>query len=75
VLVGVKINVMKRVKVKGSGTELISSNLMGGEFDFYDDCPICRMMKKAEEKGGQPTEKEVKKAFKEAEKERKKSLN
>ena len=38
---------------------------IGGKME-YDDCPICQMMKKAEEEGREPTMKEMKKAFKKA---------
>ena len=34
--------------------------------DFFDDCPICRMMKKAKEESREPTPDEMKKAYKEA---------
>lgn len=31
--------------------------------EFYDDCPICRVTKKAREEGREPTEEELKEAF------------
>ena len=40
----------KKVLISSSGT-------------FYDDCPICRAMKKAEEEGRSLSEAEVKDAF------------
>ena len=64
---------MKRTKLDGSDMEIISGGM--GDFGHFDDCAVCKLMKKAEEEGRQPTEKEMKKAFKEAEEERKKSLN
>ena len=49
---------MKISRKKIGSIELISSNE-----SFYDDCPVCRLMKKAEEEGREPTEKELMEAF------------
>lgn len=51
----------KSKKIK-NGTYLVSSSN-----EYYDDCPICRLMKKAEEEGQSPTTEEIIKASKEAE--------
>lgn len=37
--------------------------LVASSDSYYDDCPICQAMKKAEEKGRSLSEKEVKEAF------------
>jgi tetratricopeptide (TPR) repeat protein len=34
--------------------------------EFFDDCPICQLMKMAKEQGREPTEEEIKQAFKKA---------
>lgn len=34
--------------------------------DYFDDCPVCQAMKKAEEKGKSLTTEELKEAFKKA---------
>lgn len=34
--------------------------------DFFDDCPICRMMRHAKEEGREPTLAEMKEAYKKA---------
>ena len=34
--------------------------------EFFDDCPICQAMKAAKEQGREPTEEELKEAFKKA---------
>ncbi|PIV43476.1 MAG: hypothetical protein COS26_00445 [Candidatus Nealsonbacteria bacterium CG02_land_8_20_14_3_00_40_11] len=34
--------------------------------EFFDDCPICRLMKAAKEQGREPTSEELKEAFKKA---------
>ena len=34
--------------------------------EFFDDCPICQLMKAAKEQGREPTEEELKEAFKKA---------
>ncbi len=36
--------------------------------DFFDDCAICQMMKRAKEIGKEPTLDEIKEAYKKAEK-------
>lgn len=33
------------------------------ENNFYDDCPICRLMSACDKEGRQPTEEELKEAF------------
>lgn len=63
----------KRTKVGKNGVELISGGM--DDFEFDDDCAVCRAMKKAKERGKDLTEKELIKAFGEAEKERMKTLN
>jgi hypothetical protein len=56
----------KKKKV-GKDTYVVSANYdTNKKFEFYDDCPICRAMKKAEEEGRGLSEKELKKAFQEA---------
>jgi len=37
--------------------------------EFFDDCPICRLMKAAKEQGREPTADESKEAFKKAKEE------
>ena len=37
--------------------------------EFFDDCPICRLMKSAKEQGREPTEEELKEAFAKAKEE------
>lgn len=37
--------------------------LINSDNEFYDDCPVCRLMKKAEKEGREPTEKELEEAF------------
>lgn len=32
--------------------------------EFFDDCPICQLMEAAKEQGREPTEDELKEAFK-----------
>ncbi|MFH0854503.1 MAG: hypothetical protein V1891_03350 [bacterium] len=49
-----KKNDFKYKLVSGPGDEL------------FDDCPICRAMKAAQDKGREPTEEELKEAFKKA---------
>lgn len=44
--------------MKTDKTILVSSN-----DELYDDCPVCRLMKKAEEEGREPTERELEEAF------------
>lgn len=34
--------------------------------EFFDNCPICRLMKTAKEQGREPTKEELKEAFKKA---------
>jgi len=34
--------------------------------EFFDDCPICRVTKAVKEHGREPTEEELKEAFKKA---------
>ena len=34
--------------------------------EFFDDCPICQLMKAAKEQGREPTLEELKEAFKKA---------
>lgn len=34
--------------------------------DFFDDCPICQLMKATKEQGREPTEEELKEALKKA---------
>lgn len=34
--------------------------------EFFDDCPICRLMKATKEQGREPTAEELKEAFKKA---------
>ena len=34
--------------------------------EFFDDCPICQVMKAAKEQGREPTLEELKEAFKKA---------
>ena len=41
--------------------------LIGPE-DYFDDCPVCQTMNKAEEQNRNLTEPEIKKAFKESKK-------
>jgi len=36
------------------------------EEEFFDDCPICRLMKSAKEQGREPTTEGLKEAFKKA---------
>ena len=36
--------------------------------EFFDDCPICHLMKRAVEEGREPSRQELRKAFKEAKK-------
>lgn len=42
--------------------------LVNSSDQYFDDCPICQAMKKAEKEKRDLTEKEVKKAFKKAKK-------
>lgn len=42
--------------------------LVSSSNTYYDDCPICQAMKKAEEEGRSLSEKEVKEAFAKANK-------
>ena len=51
----------KSQKLATGGTYVVSS-----DDKYYDDCPVCRLMKKAEEEGRQPTEQELEEAFKKA---------
>ena len=37
--------------------------------EFFDDCPICRLMKAAKEQGREPTAEELKEAFRKAKEE------
>lgn len=54
-----KINKVKtKVSDKGGQTFVVSSSN-----SYYDDCPICRAMKKAEEEGRSLSEAELKEAF------------
>jgi hypothetical protein len=39
------------------------------EKEFFDDCPICRLMKAVKEQGREPTPEELKEAFKKAKEE------
>ena len=41
-------------------------NMEKDDNQYYDDCPICRLMRACEKEGRQPTEEELKKAFSEA---------
>lgn len=52
---------MEKVKIKkrlDSKKVLVSSS-----DEYFDDCPVCRLMKKAEEEGREPTERELEEAF------------
>lgn len=49
---------MKTNKTSDSEEVLISS---GDE--YFDNCPVCRLMKKTEKKGRSPTEEELAEAF------------
>ena len=49
---------MKRKDILNSRKVVVSSS-----DDYFDDCPICRLMKKAESEGVSPTEKELEEAF------------
>ncbi|KKQ92105.1 MAG: hypothetical protein UT58_C0005G0021 [Microgenomates group bacterium GW2011_GWC1_39_7b] len=54
-----KSKVKKEVKKEvDSEYQLISSS-----DEFFDDCPVCRLMKKTEKEGRSPTEKELEEAF------------
>jgi hypothetical protein len=44
---------------------MMKKKFQDSEF-YFDDCPICRVMKKAENEGKDITYDELKKAFKEA---------
>ncbi|MBI2041468.1 MAG: hypothetical protein HYT20_00425 [Candidatus Nealsonbacteria bacterium] len=37
-----------------------------GDDELFDDCPICQAMKAAKEQGKEPTQEELKEAFKKA---------
>jgi len=41
---------------------------VNNEEEFFDDCPICRLMKAAKEQGREPATEELKEAFKKAKK-------
>lgn len=50
---------MSKIKKEGvSKFQLVSSS-----DEFFDDCPVCRLMKRAEKEGRSPTEKEVEEVF------------
>ncbi len=49
--------------------------LISSSESFYDDCPICRAMKKAEEEGRSLSEKEVEEAFAKANENQKQGEN
>lgn len=49
---------MKNRNVVGSKYQIISSSS-----EFYDDCPVCKLMKKADEEGRGPTKEEMEAAF------------
>ncbi len=49
---------MKKKKIDDSEYQLVSSS-----DEFFDDCPVCRLMKKAEKEGRPPSEEELKEAF------------
>ena len=48
----------KKNKNVSGGTYLVSSNE-----ELHDDCPVCRLMKKAEQEGREPTKEELEEAF------------
>lgn len=61
------MNNFKTVKVKsakGESEKLVVSS----SGTYYDDCPICQAMKKAEEEGRSLSSSEAKKAFEKANK-------
>ena len=47
--------------MKSSGNS--NKILISSSNEFYDDCPVCRLMKKAEREGREPTEEELEEAF------------
>lgn len=49
---------MKTKSIFDSDSVLVSSN-----DELYDDCPVCRLMKKVEKEGRSPTESELEEAF------------
>jgi len=57
----------KKDKIADSDTVLISGGYGGALTEEDDNCAVCRLMRKAREDGRQPTEKEIKRAIKEAE--------
>lgn len=46
----------------------MQKSLVSSSDKYFDDCPICQAMKKAEKENRDLSEKEVKKAFKKAKK-------
>lgn len=61
------MNNFKAIEVKstkGKGKQIVFSS----SGTYYDDCPICRAMKKAEEEGRSLSSSEIEKAFEEANK-------
>jgi len=60
---------IKKVKTEGSNKDG-QTFVVSSSNSFYDDCPICQAMKKAEEEGRSLSEEELKEAFAKANKKR-----
>jgi hypothetical protein len=53
---------IKNVILNGDGSLKEVSQF--GDEDLFDDCPICQAIKRAKEEGREPTETEMREAFK-----------
>jgi hypothetical protein len=57
----IKYIMAKFKNISGSKLQLVSSS-----DKYFDDCPVCRLMKKVEKEGRQPTLEELTEAFEKA---------
>jgi len=69
--------VAKKKKIKNKlwnvifGEKGVSAFPIGGgkEEDFYDDCPICQLLKRCKDENREPSEAELRQAFEQAKQE------
>ncbi len=54
---------MEKVKMKIKKSSDSKEVLVSSSKEDYDDCPVCRLMKKAEKEDRSPSEKELEEAF------------
>lgn len=49
--------------MKTKNISKVKKLLVSSTDEYFDDCPVCRLMKKVEKEGRSPSEKELEEAF------------